>query len=439
MPNSRYIRLQELVFDSFILNAPVEIEKGALLLDSQSKAVLLQLKLNILVEDKSTISSVRLKIFGYDDAGNELEEFSPYSYGTYRDIYLNPAPTFGEKTPILLNHKVRKVKVELDQVVYRDGNVWTTSEKEIKLPSLSTINQLDGELREQLKREIVNFTPDQKERIVYFPQQFENFWVCTCGRPNSNLYTSCRRCGLNKDLVFNIVSEEKIKQKLNVYNNGKNISENKKQKNKRKLISLTILITSLILLLIILMLIPTIRYNVASIALDLKYYDISIRLFSSLNDFNDSSSMINEASYQKAMSLIQGKKYYEARNILSSIGNYKDSSQILSQYAWHVTGGMTKTNYQKYEYFQSVITVSGGAPGEFIMVDAYCLLPGDTISGLVFSSAGNAMLYDGESYTFSCRYDDYPVLSNFETGTMVINTYYPDYEKAAEYEFTIIN
>ena len=48
MSNNRYVRLQDLIFDSYVFDSPVEIEKGALLLDSETKAVLLQLRLNIL-------------------------------------------------------------------------------------------------------------------------------------------------------------------------------------------------------------------------------------------------------------------------------------------------------------------------------------------------------------------------------------------------------
>ncbi len=330
MTNSRYIRLQEFLFDSFVLNAPIEIEKGALLLDSQSKAVLLQLKLNILVEDKSKISSVKLKIFGFDDAGIPIEGFSPYSF-TYRDIYLNPNKSFGEKTPIILNPAIRKVKVEIENVVYRNGNIWENSEEEIKLPSLKTIDQLDSELNEQLSREITNFTPDQKKRVIYLPQQFDNYWICTCGRPNSNDVDTCSRCMLSKKEAFKI-SKVALKKKHNEYKERLLAEEKIRLQRASKKRSITAISVVLILILLVVynfVISPAIKYSQASNFLADKNYEDAISIFESLGDYKDSAAMLSESKYQKAVKLLSEENPAEAIQLFTLLGNYKDSDSLL--------------------------------------------------------------------------------------------------------------
>ena len=94
--SKRYVHIQELVFDSYVLDCPVEIEKGALLLDTESKEVLLQLWLNILDVNYSEISSITIGIAAFDDAGDEIPEIKPFTY-TFRDVYLLGTKSFGDK------------------------------------------------------------------------------------------------------------------------------------------------------------------------------------------------------------------------------------------------------------------------------------------------------------------------------------------------------
>lgn len=144
MSNSKYIRLQELVIDTFNLDAPVEIEKGALLLESTSKTVLLQIRLNVL-DNVDEISSTSLKIYGYTDAGEEVEGFSPFIH-TYTDVFLQDKKTFGDRTPIILDPIIRRVTVELDKVVYRNGEIWHNPEGYFTPPSQEPVSSIKGEL-----------------------------------------------------------------------------------------------------------------------------------------------------------------------------------------------------------------------------------------------------------------------------------------------------
>lgn len=216
MTNSRYVRLRELAFDSFVLDCPVEIEKGALLLDTQNKGVLLQLRLNILEAKCSEISSVTIKIECFDDANVEIPEIKPFDY-IFRDINLLSSKHFGDKTPISLNPNVRKVNVGLNKVTFVDGHKWEYPDEELIRPKQQPITSLRSDLLDHLKREINILPQNSRERFIYLPRQLEKYWLCTCGRPNKNDAMECCRCGKPKKWVFENMKEENIQKNLDIY------------------------------------------------------------------------------------------------------------------------------------------------------------------------------------------------------------------------------
>ena len=121
--DDKYYKLQDIVIDTFDLDAPIEIEEGVLLLDKTSKNVFLKLKLNVLDVDISRVSSVSLRIDCLDDAMEIITEISPYIF-TYRDIFLIDSKTFGEDNPILLDDRVRRINVGISKVVFTDTSTW---------------------------------------------------------------------------------------------------------------------------------------------------------------------------------------------------------------------------------------------------------------------------------------------------------------------------
>lgn len=213
--DDKYFKLQDIVIDKFDLDAPIEIEKGVLFLDKSSRDVLLQMKLNILGIDNSRLSSVSVSIDCMDDASEIIADISPYTY-TYRDIFLNKSRSFGEDSPILLDQRVRKVKIGIQRVVFNDSTLWYPASIQFTPPKQELITSLKPELVEQFQRDIHDNSPAVKESYSFIPKQLDNYWLCTCGRPNHNDSEHCLRCGLSKEKVF-LLSEETLQIKLNQY------------------------------------------------------------------------------------------------------------------------------------------------------------------------------------------------------------------------------
>lgn len=360
MSNIRYVRLQELVFDSFLLDCPFEIEKGALLLDTESKKVLLQLRLNILDVKFSEISSITIGIAAFDDAGDEIPEIKPFTY-TFRDVYLLGTKSFGDKTPIVLDPRVRKVKVGIVKVTYKDGHVWHYSGGQFTPPKQAPITILQPDLCAQLNRDIQSIS--QKERVIFIPQQLDDYWLCTCGRPNNNDASKCCRCSLSKKWVFenvNVVCIQKnldrYKEKVRLENERVRLleEENRKREEERVrlleeeririkkrnrlililgTIGLTIAISIAVFFVAIL---PSIKYSQASRFLTGKDYDTAIYIYASLGDYKNSKEMAKGANYQKAYDLLLSKQYDEAIAIYTNLGDYLNSKDMVLE-----------ANYQK--------------------------------------------------------------------------------------------
>ncbi len=280
--NNRYVRLQELLFDYYILDCPIEIEKGVLLLDIQTKKVLLQLWCNILNNDNAKISSVTVGIKCFDDAGDEIPNIRPYEE-TFRDVFLFGTKSFGESSPFVLDPRVRKVMVGITKVTYTDSNVWCYSGGLIKPPKQIPLNTLKSELFEQLERDILALSIEKRERIRYIPQQLEQYWLCTCGRPNKNDAAECSRCGTEKKWIFVNIDEEHIQHNLNSYNEETLQREKERARleeeqlasmNRKKRLGKAILITLTTILVVILsaiILIPKIQEYRAGITQLWKY------------------------------------------------------------------------------------------------------------------------------------------------------------------------
>ncbi len=367
--DEKYYKLQEIEIDTFELDAPVEIEKGVLLLDKTSKNVFLQLKLNLLKTDTSLFSSVSVNIDCMDDAMEIIGAISPYTF-TYRDIFLNISKSFGEDNPILLEPRVRRVKVGINRVVFTDASTWQPTTNMFTPPKQELINSLKPELVKQFQRDIRNFSPAEKEKYEFIPERLEDYWLCTCGRPNSNDANICSRCSLSKEKVFYIsayslqknldehkesvrLEEEKAriaseKAKRQAIEKAKREEEEKarllaeekvrlqKANRKRSLTTISVVIVVGLIFVSIFVISPSIKYSRASNYFAENDYDNALQLFSSLGGYKNSEDMVTEIHYQNASDLLAKGNYDDAITILTRLVDYKDSSELIDE-----------ANYQK--------------------------------------------------------------------------------------------
>ena len=245
MTNNRYIHIQGIQIESYELDCPVEIEKGALLFDNLTKSILLQLRLGILNTENQEISSVKLKIECRDDAGDEIPNLKKVD-DIYKEVNVLKSRTFGEKRPIVLDPRVRKVKVGIGLVTFKNGETWNSSGIGLKLPKIESIEILDKELLEQLERDINSQKSEEKKKVIYFPKQLRSYWTCTCGMPNSNNRQTCCRCDLSKDWIFKTIDRKNLQENLEKFREESRLIEEQKSirgKKTKKILSRVMLIS----------------------------------------------------------------------------------------------------------------------------------------------------------------------------------------------------
>ena len=355
--DDKYFKLQNIIIDTFDLDAPVEIEKGALWLDRFSKQVILQLKMNVLGVSTSQLSSVTVNIDCMDDASEIITTISPHSY-TFRDVFLLQSDSFGDNIPIQLDQRVRRVKVRVQRVVFSDSTAWNSIGGGITPPKQELITSLQPELVEQFQRDNRPVSPALKEIYRYIPKQLEGYWFCTCGRPNQNDSNDCSRCGLSKEKVF-LVTEESLQIKLNQYKAQILLEEEKARllaidkaqkeeerkerlrkeekihsKRRRTLLVLTSLV-GLLIAVFLFAILPAIKYSQASNYLANKNFNYAIYVFDSLGNYKNSKEMVSEANYQKAIDFLTNKNFDDAIKTFSYIVTYRDSSSMINEVNYH--------------------------------------------------------------------------------------------------------
>ena len=237
-------------------------------------------------------------------------------------------------------------------------------------PNQVLINSLKPELVDQFQRDIRFLSPAEKERYIYIPEQLDDYWLCTCGRPNKNDAIACSRCMLSKTEAFtsseetlqkNLVEHkenvrleaEKFriasdkakllaieKARIEEENNARLLAE---EKVRSKRLKTGFFITGIIGLLIVLffnVILPALKYSQASDYLANKEYNYAIYVFDSLGNYKNSEGMVYEANYQKATDFLTDKKLDDAIKTFSYIMTYRDSDTMIME-----------ANYQKAKAF----------------------------------------------------------------------------------------
>ena len=152
--SERYTRLYSLPENQYQAGSPLVVSAGALLKDSTTGKVLIQLKFRN-ISDK-TIKSVKVRITSYDTAGTELKGIDCFSY---LDLSAGLDDEFGAKTPILLpDTATRSFTVEILSVVYSDGQIYEPSDNKTSDVGtervLEEMHQRDAEKHQRNKEKL---------------------------------------------------------------------------------------------------------------------------------------------------------------------------------------------------------------------------------------------------------------------------------------------
>lgn len=173
---------------------PVGINAWAIVKDTRTDAVLAQLKLQNMGEERIKACKVAVKAFEIN--GDPLEGIESFSF---LDLNVRQGDTFGSKIPIYLPYNTtRRIEPSITEIVFNDQSIWKSQDEEWKsLPEQKEIVFEDKELERQ-------FQIETKESGKYEPTLFSGFYICTCGTVNLEGH-ACYHCHNSYDSIQSIL------------------------------------------------------------------------------------------------------------------------------------------------------------------------------------------------------------------------------------------
>ena len=162
-----------------IVDAPVSIDEIALLQDSVDKNMLGRIK--FINYSKGTIVAIFVRLRAANIAGEavtlEKERF------IYQDMKISSGELYGNRIPISLPADARYFSVQLEKVVFDDGEIWDTtngvtckiSQKQIQVPE-----EVVGKVKKELEKYFNNVN-----YVRYFYEEGQDFWGCSLSSVDS--------------------------------------------------------------------------------------------------------------------------------------------------------------------------------------------------------------------------------------------------------------
>ncbi len=303
----RYVRLysqNEMLYQE---SSPVIISAGAVLSDSYTRSILVQLKFKN-ISDKE-ISSLCVRILPLNAGGEAAGDIVEYSYNKLDALRDD---SFGTNTAVVMpNNTVRSYKARVSLVRFSDGSSWQGAEE--YFAPLASPKRLENALGDdELCRQFrISYGGD----CNYLSSEESDLWFCTCGAINRNNETKCHRCrrvysALKGISISSLKSEASKRVASEKKYEAEEDSENTEKRS--KMIKLfAVLIPIVIILTVLLATLPG-------------YYG-------------------RISDYEKAKELLESGKYDQAQDAFEKLGEYEDSKELAEK----------EIPYRRAEYIMS--------------------------------------------------------------------------------------
>lgn len=353
MESERFKQLYQIEPNLYVDNAPVIIEKGSLLLDSQTHTVLAQIKFHSLSE--KIIKALKIRIKTYYTSGEVCPESVVYEY---LDMKIQYGGRFGSNKAILLKDlSIRSFSIDSYSVVYEDKTVEEVKGTFKPLPVAKELQEewINLELQKQ-------YCMETTEEAKYIPIHYQNLWRCTCGE--WNLRDTCSVCQSEKEKIFGklnvqnltVAMEDRLKkeeeereeqrkreeeeaQRQEAIRQEEEIKRKRLLKKVRRIAAPVILVGIFAFGIYPSVIKPGMDYKHAKELLSEEKFDDSIDAFEALGDYKDSADMITEAMCLKAKNLLDKKEYDAATEIYEALGKedavkevtYQEAKNLMSE------------------------------------------------------------------------------------------------------------
>ena len=345
MGDTKYTTLFRLDGPYHLGDCPVLVEAGALLKNEKTKRIIIQLKMKNIGERQITACRVCFKI--YDSFGSEIEIIPEHSYV---DLSVKPGESFGSNIPVYVSkEEAKSYDLSVLEVIFADKGKWVGENE--AWPMLAPSKKVEGYfddplIEEQYKLEIGESKP-------FIPEVRGSLFFCCCGDIHLASIDECSVCGCRESEVLSLVSDieglsrrasERIQREEEERKELERREEEKKQKRKESVSKLNkqlkvfipaALAIALIVLIVVKAVLPAVEksnsYKNAYNLLEQNQFDEAAEAFTSLGDYKDSSQMVSECVYRKAAFLAEQKEYEEAIGLYNSIIEYSDSKEKISE------------------------------------------------------------------------------------------------------------
>lgn len=328
----RFDRIFSLASNLYTEGAPLIISAGALLKDTETGRILAQLKFKNVSPKR--IKAVKVRITPLDTIEKPIGDKVLFDY---LDLDEKRDAEFGQKKAIPMpNSTTRSFIVEVIEVVFINNTVWSATDSAWNpLDALVPLEQALGE-HELVKQYRMRFGATAK----YKPQRDTGLWRCSCGSVNNAQEDKCHSCGCAASALFTCNYEE-LKTESTVRIEQEREAE-KKETKKRKKIAVIIFSCAFIcvvaFVLITKVFIPNRNYNQAVALIEEGQYEAAITAFKALGDYKDSSKQldaaeqarieeIKEKEYEQAEQLFAAGDLNEAKILYEDLGLYKDAAK----------------------------------------------------------------------------------------------------------------
>lgn len=226
--NSRYSRIYTLSTNLYIVGAPVILCAGVLLQDHVKNRIVAQLKFKNISEREIDVLVISYII---RSASQDIEN----TVYTYRyEATASPDAYFGDRNAIPIAYEnVDEFAVVAIDVVFSDGDVWSSENDDVfsRIPQSETLlNKFNDESY------VEQFRMDINEKAIYYPEIYNDFWICSCGEIHGKNLVTCNGCGAMLDRLIECTNTDKLRERFE----KRRTEETHKKKIKKRIIRIAL-------------------------------------------------------------------------------------------------------------------------------------------------------------------------------------------------------
>ena len=227
----RFEKLFSLQENLYSQDAPLIVSAGALLKDTETERIIVQLKYHSL--SQNTIVALKIGIRAFDVEGKEIEGVNEYQY---LDLNVSIGQDFGSNKAIVMPNAItRSFSISSIVVITSDGVAKQISLPLAPLPRSKTLYSIlqNNELVKQYQIETSKYA-------AFAPHEYRALWCCSCGE--WNIHTHCTKCHISKEHSYKLLDRQYLEAQASKRLISEKIARDKSEKEavakKRKKIAI---------------------------------------------------------------------------------------------------------------------------------------------------------------------------------------------------------